>query len=606
MPDSATGGTAPRSVYTRLLGYLLHDGYFLLFCIGGYLLYSVGTVLLADLLQYLLDAVSGAEPLDGGILSSAVYRFYASPAQPALELARVVIPLAVVVITGARAVGYFAGNYGIHVISRSLVHRLRCDLFHALLMQPAELLDGHSQGELVAKVTYNVEQIAGAVSDAVKTLLRESFILIALLGYMAFLNWRLCLVFVAVTPVITFVVGNVGQRFKRYSARIQDSMGEVTQVTNENVHGYRDIRMFNAQAGQHRRFSAASGANRLQSLKMARVESLSTPFLQVVVSLAFAALIWFALSPAVLAGFSAGSLVAFLTAASQLGKPVRQLSAVQGILQRGVVAAQDVFEQIDRPREADEGELSAEGILGRFELQGVTFTYPGATEPALCDISLTIEAGETLALVGRSGSGKSTLLQLLVRLYTPQAGKIKLDGQPLAAYSLDSLRRHIAVVAQRVPLFRETIYNNVALGVLGEAPSSAVQRALTLAHADAFVNQLPEGVHTQLGDGGAGLSGGEQQRLALARAILKDAPVLILDEATSALDTESEFAVAQALQTVMQDRTSIVIAHRPATIERADRIVLLDAGRVAAVGTHAQLLATSSLYAKLYQREFLQ
>lgn len=566
-------------------------------------MYAAGTVLIADLLQFLLDAISDAERVDAGLVSGLAYRWWDDSSASALDIARAVVPLALVAIALLRALGHFMGQYSMHWIARSLVHRLRGELFGAILALPAVVLDSQGQGAWVGRLTYNVEQMSAAVTDALKTILRESLVFVGLLGYMAYLNWRLCLVFVAITPVMVWVVRNVSRRFKRYSLGMQDAMGEVTQRANEGVAGYTDVRLHNAQAEQWGAFARASARNRQQSLKMMRVETLAGAFLQVWVALAFALLVWLALQPQWLSSLSAGVLVAFLTAASQLGKPVRQLAAVLGVLQRGVVAAQDVFEQLDRPAEADTGTLQAASTAGDLSIQDVCFAYPGSGTNALRDVSFTVGAGETVALVGRSGSGKTTLLRLLTRFYTPDTGAITLDGHDLSDYALEDFRRHVALVPQHPLLFRDTVYNNVALGAVRRVTAAEVDAALQRARAKDFVEQLPLGVNTLLGDAGAGLSGGQQQRLAIARAFLKDARLCFFDEATSALDPDTASQVRDALAWYMRGRTSIVIAHRMRTVEQADRVVVLHEGRVVAQGTHGELLSRPGLYAQLCEQE---
>jgi subfamily B ATP-binding cassette protein MsbA len=334
------------------------------------------------------------------------------------------------------------------------------------------------------------------------------------------------------------------------------------------------------------------------------VDALSTPVIQTMLAVALGALVWFALSPDILSGFSAGSLVAFLTAAGLLGKPIRQVSSVQSVIQRGLAAAEDIFAQLDLEDEPDTGSHTVLRARGDIAFEELSFAYPGTDQAVLQEINLSIRAGEAVALVGRSGSGKSTLIQLLARFYPLQQGRITLDGVPIGDYRLGNLRRQLAMVSQHVTLFNDTVFNNIAYGDLAGASREAVIAACESAHAMEFIDKLPAGLDTVLGDDGSGLSGGQRQRLAIARAILKDAPVLILDEATSALDNESEHRIQRALETIMQNRTSIVIAHRLSTVERADRIVVMDAGRVIASGSHTELLEQGGLYAQLYHQEF--
>lgn len=604
MQARADSPPSDLQLYKRLLGYVTRYWHFFLFSFIGYALYSLGTVLLADLLQFLLDALNNSEQVATGIVSGLTYRFFGDEGLSGAELARIAVPMSIVLITILRALGYFAGSYFINYVSRNVIHRLRCELFNKLLDAPSVYLDSHSHGALISKITFNVEQVAGAATKALKTILRESLIVVGLLSYMLYVNWRLCLVFMMVAPFIAVVVRVVGKHFRRYSQRIQSSMGEVTQVANESLLGYREVRLFGAQEQQQQRFTKASNYNRVQSLKLAFAEALSTPVIQLLLAVALGVLVWLALSPAILSGFSAGSLVAFLTAASQLGKPIRQLSAVQSVIQRGLAAAQDIFAQLDQHSEPDDGGTVSVKVQGDIVVDTVSFSYPGATEVALDAISASFKAGETVALVGRSGSGKSTLVRLLTRFYKPAAGQIFLDAVPIEDYQLANFRQQVSVVSQDVPLFRDTIFNNIAFGALSQRSREQVLKAATLAHASEFIDRFPAGYETLLGDGGEGLSGGQKQRIAIARAILKDAPLLILDEATSALDYESEYHIQQALQSVTAERTTIVIAHRLSTVERADRILVLDRGRIVASGTHTQLLQEDGLYARLYHQEF--
>ena len=598
------GDLSDWQLYKRLLRYVLPYWHIFLFSLLGYVVYSLGNVLLADLMQFLLDSLNEAERSDRGIISSIAYRFYDPDQQTQLEFARVAVPVSTVLLASVRAIGFFVGTYFMNHVARSLIHELRCELFNKMMVAPSTYYDSHSQGVLISKITFNVEQVTGAATKALKIFLREGMTVIALLSYMLYLNWKLSLIFFAVAPFIALVVTFVGKYFRRYSRRIQASMGDVTQVSNESIGAYREVRIFGGQDQQRGQFRRASGYNRRQSLKLALADALSTPVIQTMLAVALAALVWFALNPDILAGFSAGSLVAFLVAAGQLGKPIRQLSEMQSIIQRGLAAAEDIFAQLDQDEEPDSGTFTTARARGAIRLSDVSFAYPGTDTPVLEDISLDIAPGQTVALVGRSGSGKSTIVQLLARFYEPGSGAITLDEVPIADYQLANLRSQLAMVSQNVTLFHDTIYNNIAYGSLADASEADVLEATELAFARDFIEALPGGFQTRLGDDGGGLSGGQRQRIAIARAILKDAPVLILDEATSALDNESEHRIQQALEQVMHDRTTLIIAHRLSTIERADVIVVMDEGRIIASGSHAELLAAGGLYAQLYNQEF--
>ncbi|MEM1153119.1 MAG: lipid A export permease/ATP-binding protein MsbA [Pseudomonadota bacterium] len=591
-------------VYRRLLAYI--GAHWPVFCLSlfGYLLYATGNVLLADLMQFLLDALDEGASASAGIVASFAYAVAGDHHLSAVEFARVAVPVALVVIASGRAIGFFLGNYCMNYVARSLIHTLRCQVFDRMLVAPAAYFDSVAQGEVISRITFNVEQVSGAVTKSLKVVVREGITVLALVAYMLHLNWRLSLLFMAVTPLVAFVVNKVGKRFRRYSRRIQSSMGDVTQVSAETVKAYREIRVFGGQKRQRQRFRDASLYNRTQNLKLAFADGLSTPVIQTLLAFSLALLVWFALSPDVLQGFTAGSLAAFLTAATQLSKPIRQLSEVQSDIQRGLAASEDIFAQLDMEAETDKGERVIERARGDIKFRDLTFAYPDSDKLILQDVCFDIPAGNTVALVGPSGSGKSTLVQLLTRFYEPTEGDILLDDVPIGDYRLGELRAQFAMVSQRVALFHDSVYNNIAYGSLAEADREAVNAALDAAYAREFVESLPEGLGTRLGDDGGGLSGGQQQRIAIARAILKDAPVLILDEATSALDTESEQRIQRALDNVMVNRTTLVVAHRLSTVEHADNIIVLDKGRVVSSGTHSELLAENGLYAQLYRRHF--
>jgi ATP-binding cassette, subfamily B, bacterial MsbA len=593
-------------LYRRLLSYVVPYSVAFFISVAGFLVYSLGSVLLADLTQFLLDSLGQSSQVELGLVSAAAHWFWPPGDKTPLDYARVAVPVAAVVLSLGRALGFFVGNYYMNVVARSVVHTLRVELFEVMMAAPRRYYDANTSGNLLSKITFNVEQVSGAASDALKAILREGLTVMALVTYMLYLNWRLTLIFFAVAPAIGLVVVVVGRHFRRYSRRIQDSMGSVTQVSSESLGAFEALRVFAATRQQVAKFTNASLFNRNQSLKLAFVQAVSTPVIQTLLAFALGALFWFALDPTILAGFSAGSLVAFITAAAQMGKPIRTLSGVQSIIQRGLAAAEDVFAQIDVPPEPDRGTTPVARAKGEIVMERVSFRYPETNEYALENISLQLKPGETVALVGRSGSGKSTLVQLLLRFYTPDHGEIRLDDLVIEEYALADYRSQFGVVSQNISLFSDTIINNIAFGQRADASYESVLAAARQAHAIEFIEALPDGLDTTLGDGGAGLSGGQKQRLAIARALLKDAPILVLDEATSALDTESETYIQEALAEFCKDRTTLVIAHRLSTIENADRVVVLDQGCVVASGPHKQLLNDSPLYARLHKHEISQ
>jgi subfamily B ATP-binding cassette protein MsbA len=573
--------------------------------IFGYIIYSACNVLLAELMQFILDAIGGNNKVSSGIISGAVYSVMGTEhGMTDTQLARFAVPIMMVLIAGSRGIGFFVGGYFINSVARHVVHNIRCELFDKMLVAKSSYYDTQTSGALISKITFNVEQVTGAVTKALKIALREGFSVILLMSYLIYVNWRLCLVFLVVTPLIAFVVAIVGKHFRRYSRRIQASMGDVTQVSNESIGGYREVRMFGGKKQESGKFKTASDYNRVQSMKLTFADALSTPVIQIMVASALAALVWFALSPSIMSDFSAGQFAAFLTAAGQLAKPIRQLSGIQNIIQRGLAAAEDIFGQLDLEDEPNEGLHKVSRAKGKVEFRDVSFSYDNSTEPVLHNVSLCVNPGETVALVGKSGSGKSTLMNLLSRMYCHGSGTIFLDDIPVQEFELDNLREQIALVSQQVHLFHDTVAGNIAFGGLAHHSRKNIIEAANAANALSFVERLPEGFDTVLGEDGGGLSGGQRQRIAIARAILKDAPVLILDEATSALDNESEHRIQQALEMVMSGRTTFVIAHRLSTVEKVDRIIVLDNGRIINQGTHEDLLESGGLYAQLYHQHF--
>jgi subfamily B ATP-binding cassette protein MsbA len=571
-------------LYWRLLSYLKPLRGFFLLGVFGFVLYSLSNIQFFELLKQLVDTIG-----QGGQVS---------------EEQRIYIPLALIGIVLFRGFGGFLGSYYMAYIANHVVHRLRLELLSRFTTLPSEYYDRHSAGHLMSTVTFNVSQVSAAVSDALTVLLREGIFVLALFGYLLFLNWKLTLLFVGVTPLISIVVLYAARKFRKHSNRIQVSMGDVTHILSENLKGMKVVKTFGAEQQVQNRFHEASERNLKQNLKMAIVQSISTPVVQVVVASALSMLLWLAMSPDVMAVMTPGVFVSYISAAGSMLKPIRQLSKINSVIQRGLAAAQSVFTVLDEKPEMDTGQLDLSPPRGAVKFEHVSFQYSGNDTQVLRQISFTCEPGETIAIVGKSGAGKSTLVNLIPRFYQQTEGTIWIDDIDTRTATLKSLRRHIALVSQQVVLFNGTVRENIAYGELAGASENEIRTALAHANALEFVNELAEGLDTHIGDDGFLLSGGQRQRLSIARALLKNAPILILDEATSALDSESEKAIQSALEHLMQGRTTFVIAHRLSTIENADRILVMDQGEILETGTHQSLLSRGGLYQQLHQLQF--
>lgn len=517
---------------------------------------------------------------------------------------RLQLTLLIVGVFAMRGLGTFMSQYFISYVGRQVIHALRTQVYDRLLALPSKFFDNNASGRLVSKLTFNVEQVAEATTSAVTITLREGLTVIGLLGFMLYTNWKLTLVFAVIGPFIGLVVTYASRRFRKISKRIQGSMGDITHVASESITGYRVVRTFGGEEYEQQRFRDVSERNLKQSLKMASTQSISVPAIQVLVAIAIAALVWIMLSPEIRGEMSTGQLVAFITAATTMAKPIRQVTSVHAKIQKGVAAAMDVFSTIDEAPEDDPGTYAPERVTGTIEFDHVCFRYGDELDNVLQDITETIPAGQSVALVGRSGSGKSTLVSLLPRFYEFTSGDIRVDGHSLKEFRLSALRAQIALVTQSVVLFNDTVAANIAYGALRDCSREQIREAAAKAHALEFIDRMPDGLDTMIGDNGVMLSGGQRQRLAIARALLKDAPILILDEATSALDTESERHIQEALETVMKGRTTLVIAHRLSTIEKADRILVMENGRIVESGRHSELLDSGGAYAQLHQMQF--
>lgn len=585
-------------IYFRLLRYVRpYIGLFLL-SLAGFLIFASTQPMLGYILKYFVDGLSNP---DASLFAGVPWLLEHAPWLAHLKLLQAV-PLLIVLIALWQGIGSFLGNYYLAKVSMGLVQDLRVELFNNLLTLPNRYFDNHNSGHLISRITYNVTMVTGAATDAIKVVVREGMTVIFLFATLLWMNWKLTLVMVAILPVIGLMVTSTSKKFRKQSKKIQTSMGDVTHVTSESIQGYRVVRSFGGEDYEKRRFLGASEENKLKQLKMVKTNAVYTPSLQLVIYSAMAVLMFLVLW--LRGDASAGDLVAYITLAGLLPKPIRQLSEVSSTIQKGVAGAESIFEQLDEEPEVDRGTQERERINGRLEVKALSFSYPGSEKPVLNNISFVAEPGQMVALVGRSGSGKSTLANLIPRFYHHEQGSILLDGVDVEDYTLRNLRRHISLVTQHVTLFNDTVRNNIAYGDLAGAPLEAVQQAASDAYAAEFIEKMPQGYDTLVGENGVLLSGGQRQRLAIARALLKDAPVLILDEATSALDTESERHIQAALDQVMQGRTTLVIAHRLTTIEKADLILVMDQGQIVERGSHAELLAQNGYYARLHAKQF--
>jgi subfamily B ATP-binding cassette protein MsbA len=514
------------------------------------------------------------------------------------------IPAMMVAVTLVRAVGTIVGETAMARISFGVVYNLREELFSQVLKLPSRYFDNESQGHIVSRITFTVTQLRDTGTEALRSLIQDGVKVIAYLGLMIFQSWQLTLLFIGTAPVLALVVVFASSRFRKISRRIQHSMGDVTHVASEAVNGYRVVKVFGGNSHEEQRFLGANKVNRQQNLKMAVTRVLSSQINETIIATALCGLIIMLYRPEIGGGLSSGEAVTFLVLAGMLGKPIRKLSEVNAKLQRGFAAAEDIFAQLDSPIEVDSGTHTVQKATGALKFDNVDFAYNEQGPRVLSKISLNIEPGQSIALVGRSGSGKTTLASLLPRFYEIGNGSITLDGIDLRDYEMNCLRQQISVVNQQVTLFNDTLRNNIAYGDAKDASDEEIQMALDRSYASEFVDKLPDGIDTVVGDDGVLLSGGQRQRIAIARALLKDSPILIMDEATSALDNESEKYIQAALKEVMTGRTTLVIAHRLSTVESADVIVVLDQGQVVEQGDHKSLLIQGGQYADLYAAQF--
>ncbi|HKE94676.1 MAG TPA: lipid A export permease/ATP-binding protein MsbA [Povalibacter sp.] len=570
----------PWRIYRRLLTYLRpHWGMFSL-GIAGAMLYSVTMV----------SFTAFAKVFGDGTFENRDPRTI------------VWLPVALIVLFFLRGLGDFTQTYCMGHVGRKIVKGLRSEIFVRIVQLPIGYFDRHSTGTLLSRLTYNTEQVGQAATDSVTVAVREALTMIGSIAALFYLNARLALLALIMGPIIAWLVTIINRKFRRYSRRIQDSMGDVTSVAKETLEAPRVVKVYNAQDYKSTQFEAVNEHNRRSNMRLILTRGLSNPVVQMVMSIGTAFVLSVAISDAINRRMSMGDLLAFLVALVQIAQPLRSLVNVAGPIQQGIAAGESIFDLIDEPTEHRGGTLKPSRVVGDIAFDHVAFSYPAGKGEALRGVDFRVAAGEMIAIVGRSGSGKSTLVNLLPRFYDVDSGAVRVDGHDVREYELPALREQIALVSQDVVLFNDTIRANIAFG--RNVDTAEIERAARAAHALGFVRDLPMGFDTVVGDRGVLLSGGQRQRIAIARALLKNAPILILDEATSALDTEAERIIQSALEELMQNRTTLVIAHRLSTVEKADRIVVMDAGRLVESGTHAELMALNGQYALLHRMQF--
>ena len=570
-------------IYRRLLSYTRRYWWVLLGSIFGYFLYALTNPLAAQYVKYLTDVIQDPE------------RTYTSI---------VIVCAAPAIFAVVQGLTQLLGSYCLAWVGQHIVFEMRNEVFRHLLQLPQRMFQNNATGRIMSKIIFDAQQITAAGTDAVNVILREGLTALALFGYLFYINWKLTLYMLTIGPMVAFIVSQTSKRFRKLSRRIQNSMGDITQYLGESIDGIQVVKIFRGWRQETQRFEKVSHKFEKNNVKLVVTRVASNSLVQAVVG-AGVGIIVFLFITTQDAEIDVGEFLAFVAAVAMIQKPIKQLNEVNVKIQRGITGAASLFELLDTEAEKDEGTLQVSRARGDIEFRDVSFAYtPG--QPVLSNLSFSVRAGETIALVGRSGAGKSTVASMVARFFDPDSGQIVLDGQPLSAYSLDNLRAQISLVSQKVVLFNDTIRNNIAYGEMGAASDEKVRAAAEDAHALGFINELEQGMDTLAGQDGAQLSGGQRQRIAIARALLKDAPILILDEATSALDNESEYRIQQALERLMKGRTTFVIAHRLSTIESADRILVMDDGKLVESGSHTELLEKNGYYTQLYRMNFAE
>jgi subfamily B ATP-binding cassette protein MsbA len=547
-----------------------------------------------------MAVTAATEPLLPALLKPLLDGTFVNKDDTVIRLA----PLLILVIFFVRGVASFVGSYAIGWVGNKVVMDLRQAMFNKLLTLPTRYYDDYATGSLISKLIYDVTQVTAAATSVVTVSVKDSIMIVGLLGWLFYLNWKLTLLSLVMLPIIAMILKVINGRLRNASRDTQKAMGEITQVVGESVSAHKVVKLFGGQQYESDRFSEKANWVRRYIMKQAMAAAINVPLVQMVAAIALSVIVYIATVQARTDETTVGGFLSFIAAMLMLTAPIKRLTSVSELLQRGLAASESIFGLLDTPGETDTGKVSIGRAKGRIEFDHVSLSYEQDGRMALRDICLEIPAGQAVALVGASGGGKSTMANLVPRFYLPSSGRILLDGHDLADLTLASLRANIGLVSQEVVLFNDTVAANIAYGQMREVPEAEIIAAAQAAHAMEFIREMPQGLNTLVGERGVKLSGGQRQRIAIARAILKNAPVLILDEATSALDSESERQVQAALESLMQGRTSMVIAHRLSTIEKADRIVVLQKGEIVEIGTHRELLAKNGVYAQLHRVQF--